>query len=1473
MPTQNVFAETDAGAVDALALNGGETLLPGDPFTVADPAQGSAIVGAIMGSTPGLTIDANSIVIVGGPSSVGYYDGSLSGLGIGAGLLITSGTMPGTSNTVGWFGIDNGLAGDPALDAVINPIFATNSYDATSISFDFTVTDPSITGISFNIVFGTDEYPEWVDQFVDIAVILINGVNVAYFGNDPNAPLSVISQNLAAGYFIDNGAGLIPIEYDGVSNVLTVFAPVNLGVNTITIAIADTGDHIYDSGLFISNLQATTIPTTGVTEDVPCTEGDDDIVGDDKSENFDGLGGDDHLDGAGGDDVMEGGAGSDILLGGSGDDFMDGGDGSDSVDGGLGDDTLQYSGDDDLNGGDGQDTLMLNLSASAAAVMLDLSDSTVQQALADGTTIVNVEKLLFTGGAGNDQITGGQFADSLAGGDGDDILAGGGGGDSLDGGAGSDTAVFSGAKADYLVTLGAGGALVVEDLRPGSPDGIMTVIGVETFQFSNGAFDPLTLISHGETITGGAADDLISGLATVAGQAFASDFADIIFGGAGDDIVVSLGGDDHIDLGADNDIAHAGDGDDTIIGGAGDEEIWGDAGVDTAVFTGNRADYLIVEQGDGYAITDLRPGSPDGQDDLVGVEYATFADGTVKLTIGSAPTIDPAGDLAAQVFEPVTASGMTSLTGAIDFSDADHDDTHTVAIVASSGDQTGVTFQAVMGSDTDGENPGVIDWSVQVDTAAIQALGEGQVRILTYTIRVTDSAGNETDQVVTIQIVGTNDAPIVTSPQVVVIEADAGPVTVDAMAMIADNDLGAKPHVAGIPTGLPPGVSFDPIAQTFTIDPLDPDLLALSNGQDYVVGVDYTVTDGFADIPVHITFQISAVGVTIQGTSGADVINGVTSPAGQPRATSGADTVYGGDGNDVISGLGGGDTLFGENGADTLVGGAGADTLDGGAENDTLNGGLGADITVGGLGNDLHYVDSLGDVVEEAAGQGTADRVLASVSYVLTAGAEVEILTTNGFSGTAAIDLTGNEYANRIEGNAGANTLNGAGGDDRISGFGGADTLIGGDGNDVLEGGAGADTTSGGLGNDLHYVDNAADTVIEAVGEGTDRVLASTSYALAAGVEVELMTASTASSAINLTGNEFSQSIHGNGGVNILDGGGGDDTLLGQGGADTLLGGDGADILKGGAGLDSTHGGLGNDLHYVDQAGDLVFESLGEGSADRVLASVSYALAAGAEVEILTTAAWTGSTAINLTGNEFANRIEGNAGSNVLDGGDGGDSLAGYGGADTLYGGAGDDILEGGLGADTTSGGLGNDLHYVDNAGDIVNEAVGEGTADRVLASVSFSLAAGAEIELMTTTNWTGTAALNLTGNEFGQTIHGNNGSNRLDGGGDADTLFGQDGADVLIGGAGGDVLTGGGGADTFMFNAAGFGLDTVSDFANGTDRIQVTGIAGVAAFSDLAVSANGSGWAVVTFPDGSTITLSGVSSGQVDASDFVFGP
>lgn len=124
--------------------------------------------------------------------------------------------------------------------------------------------------------------------------------------------------------------------------------------------------------------------------------------------------------------------------------------------------------------------------------------------------------------------------------------------------------------------------------------------------------------------------------------------------------------------------------------------------------------------------------------------------------------------------------------------------------------------------------------------------------------------------------------------------------------------------------------------------------------------------------------------------------------------------------------------LIGNEFANKLVGNAGANVL---------NGGIGTDILYGKGGNDTFFVDIATDKVFEAVGEGS-DTVRTSVSYVLSAGQEIESLRTTSDAGTEVINLTGNEIVNTLVGNAGANVLAGGGSSDSLFGRGGADTFL-----------------------------------------------------------------------------------------------------------------------------------------------------------------------------------------------------------------------------------------------------------------------------------------------------------------------------------------------------------------------------------------------------------------------------------------------
>jgi Ca2+-binding RTX toxin-like protein len=287
-----------------------------------------------------------------------------------------------------------------------------------------------------------------------------------------------------------------------------------------------------------------------------------------------------------------------------------------------------------------------------------------------------------------------------------------------------------------------------------------------------------------------------------------------------------------------------------------------------------------------------------------------------------------------------------------------------------------------------------------------------------------------------------------------------------------------------------------------------------------------------------------------------------------------------------------------------------------------------------------------------------------------------------------------------------------------------------------------------GFADDIYVVDGAEDLVLENAWGGLDLVQSGITYTLPTYVENLILIGT---SAIDGTGNAYTNTLTGNGAANRLAGLGGDDSLSGGAGNDTL---------DGGAGLDSMAGGAGNDSYVVDELGDVIAEAA-EAGADDVTSSVTHTLSVN--LENLTLA---GSAAIDGTGNAANNRINGNGADNTLDGG---------------------------AGADTLVGGNGDDLYLVDNAGDVVTELAGGG-ADTVRASVSRTLGTEQDHLILT-----GAGAINGTGNGLNNQITGNDSANTLDGGGGIDTLTGGGGNDTYVVNLAADVVNelAGGGTDT----------------------------------------------------------------------------
>ncbi len=337
----------------------------------------------------------------------------------------------------------------------------------------------------------------------------------------------------------------------------------------------------------------------------------------------------------------------------------------------------------------------------------------------------------------------------------------------------------------------------------------------------------------------------------------------------------------------------------------------------------------------------------------------------------------------------------------------------------------------------------------------------------------------------------------------------------------------------------------------------------------------------------------------------------------------------------------------------------------------------------------------------------------------------------------------------------------------------GNDTLIGNGVDNVLDGGDGNDTLIGGAGNDTLIAIHGNDSLDG--GEGIDTAVLGP--AVSANLALGTATfggggSSTLTSIENLIGSSDNDTLIGSASANVLSGGfgedlisGGDsnDTLNGEGYDDQLNGDAGNDILRGGTGNDTLNGGAGTDRAMYDDATAAVTVNLAQG------------------VATTTNGSWDGTGTDALTG------IENVTGSNFND------TITGNGAANALAGGAGSDILDGGAGADQMAGGLGDDILIVDNAGDVVTEASGEGT-DEVRTSLAYTL--GANLENL---RLTGTGDVSGTGNALDNILRGNEAANALSGLDGADNLYGNGGNDTLDGGTGDDRLFGGAGNDTLI--------------------------------------------------------------------------
>ncbi|MFO7721812.1 MAG: choice-of-anchor L domain-containing protein [Bacteroidales bacterium] len=237
----------------------------------------------------GSGVTVSNVTYSGSPNAIGSFTtgATPTNLGFPAGIIMASGNVitalgPNTNTGAGT------ALGTPG-DALLNTLVAPNpTYDAAILEFDFV---PLSDTIKFRYVFGSEEYPEYVNSsFNDVFGFFVSGGydpitwqpfnnrNIAIVPGTTNTPVSINNVNngtanagpcMNCAYYINNNGGMY-IQYDGITTVLTAWLKVVPCVSYhLKLAVADAGDQILDSGVFLeansfisNNVQLSTFTTS-----------------------------------------------------------------------------------------------------------------------------------------------------------------------------------------------------------------------------------------------------------------------------------------------------------------------------------------------------------------------------------------------------------------------------------------------------------------------------------------------------------------------------------------------------------------------------------------------------------------------------------------------------------------------------------------------------------------------------------------------------------------------------------------------------------------------------------------------------------------------------------------------------------------------------------------------------------------------------------------------------------------------------------------------------------------------------------------------------------------------------------------------------------------------------------------------------------------------------------------------------------
>lgn len=243
-------------------------------ITVNNPISNQTIVNAV--TTPATQVTITNIDCENSAYGSFSYPTVNNDLQMTKGLVLSSGSVDDIANPGQFFASSAFFsAGDNDLDILSAQQGGETSNDACVVEMDvFVATDQ----LSFEYVFGSEEYPEYVFDpggFNDIFAFLVSGPNITGdpgLGNKKNiavlpgtsTPVEINSVNNQVNWeFYRNNLNGSEIVYDGltsdylgVKKTLTARTSVTpCETYHLKLAIADRGDASFDSGVFISEIK------------------------------------------------------------------------------------------------------------------------------------------------------------------------------------------------------------------------------------------------------------------------------------------------------------------------------------------------------------------------------------------------------------------------------------------------------------------------------------------------------------------------------------------------------------------------------------------------------------------------------------------------------------------------------------------------------------------------------------------------------------------------------------------------------------------------------------------------------------------------------------------------------------------------------------------------------------------------------------------------------------------------------------------------------------------------------------------------------------------------------------------------------------------------------------------------------------------------------------------------------------------